>query len=73
MRIFDSMVFEDETNEEMSMAVTARGDLNSQQSREVLPLDFNKHVSSLRFRFDSKHIILFDLCMPPGQLQWDPT
>ena len=58
MRIFDSMVFEDETNEEMSMAVTARGDLNSQQSREVLPLDFNKKKTCFKFTIQIRLIIL---------------
>ena len=40
VRIFDSMVYEDETCDEMSLGITARGELDSQQSREVLLLGF---------------------------------
>ena len=33
VRIFDSMVYEDETNDAMSVGITATGDLNSKQTR----------------------------------------
>ena len=57
------------------------GDLNSQQSREVLPLDiyiyqwWNKPVIQqfmIQVWFKT-HMLYLDLSMPPGRLQWEPT
>ena len=39
VRIFDSMVYEDETTDAMSLGMVASGDLNSKQTREVMPLN----------------------------------
>ena len=36
IRMFDSMVFEDEVTDEMALGVVARGELSSSQTRDVL-------------------------------------
>ena len=38
VRIFDSMVYEDETQDDLTMGITATGELDSTQTRQALYL-----------------------------------
>lgn len=38
VRIFDSMVFEDETQDDLTMGITASGELDATQTRHALYL-----------------------------------
>ena len=42
IRIFDSMVFEDEVSDDLTLGVHATGDLDAAQTRQVMYLDKRK-------------------------------
>ena len=42
IRIFDSMVFEDEVSDDLTLGVHATGDMDAAQTRQVMYLDKRK-------------------------------
>lgn len=43
-RVFDSMVYEDETTDHLSMAIQGSGELDAQQTRQALHLSMILHI-----------------------------
>ena len=42
VRVFDSMVYEDEVSDDLTMGVSATGELDASQTRQVMYLDKRK-------------------------------